>query len=382
LKRMLMISEASRKYTVTSFAASAEEPVPSNTPATTPARPSVGQQRGGVVTYTMTMRDTGERKPMFGFQARHIITVFKSEPSPDACDKTPVHYETDGWYVDLEFSFECLTEGASAQRPMGTASGGCVDRVRYNRVGTARPGYPVLVTTRFFDASDKESFSTTTEVVSLSRATLDPALFDVPAGYTEARNAQELFNPAAMAAAMQSAANQNDNDNQSAQNPSQSQTVMSQDFAPQAKRAGVLRIGVPILINKSDKSVDGDVLRSTLIQSLNVGNVEAVPLVANVPSAAEQEAKQKDCDFILYTDITTLKQSAANKIGGLLGRATGAGNVSERYEARLDYNLVPVGASAPLLQANASAKEDGSPDASVNSALRREAQAVLAKVRK
>jgi hypothetical protein len=39
-------------------------------------------------------------------------------------------------------------------------------------------------------------FTSTKEVVELSREALDPALFDVPAGYTETTNTQELYMPA------------------------------------------------------------------------------------------------------------------------------------------------------------------------------------------
>ena len=40
-------------------------------PASTVSEPS---RRGGLVTYTSTAVDTGERKEMFGFQARHVKT--------------------------------------------------------------------------------------------------------------------------------------------------------------------------------------------------------------------------------------------------------------------------------------------------------------------
>lgn len=37
------------------------------------------------------------------------------------------------------------------------------------------------------------AFTSTREVVELSREPLDAALFDVPAGYVETKNAQELY---------------------------------------------------------------------------------------------------------------------------------------------------------------------------------------------
>src|SRR3712207_3743823 len=148
---------------------------------------------------------------MFGFTARRIKTVTKTEASPDACNTETFHYETDGWYIDFDFNFDCLT-GAQASAPAyGGAQPECQDRVRYRGVGAAKVGYPVQLTTSFYK-DGKVQFTQTTEVVELSRATLDAALFEVPAGYTEARDARELYDPSAMAAAMQAQQRDDDDD--------------------------------------------------------------------------------------------------------------------------------------------------------------------------
>src|SRR3712207_3854380 len=152
---------------------------------------------------------------MFGFTARRIKTVTKSEASPDACNTETFHYETDGWYIDFDFNFDCLTGAQAAAPNYGGAQPECQDSVRYCRTGTSKMGYPVQVTTSFYKAG-KVQFTSTTEVVELSRATLDPALCDVPAGYTEARDASELYSPAAMAAAMQAQQRDEDDDDNSA----------------------------------------------------------------------------------------------------------------------------------------------------------------------
>lgn len=382
LKRTLAISEMTRKYTVTPIGGVEEVQTSARANAAPTPAPAGRVTRGGIVTYVQTMTDTGERKPMFGYTARHIIMKVRTEHSPDSCDKTDMAYETDGWYIDLEFNFECLT---SYQRPNASpmsGPSGCQDQMRFRRVGTARLGYPVLVTTRFFDGSGKVQSEMTQEIVSLSRATLDPALFDIPAGYTEAASAQELYDPAAMMKAMGGAAR--DNDNVGAGSGAEAggmSGVLSSPRATGAKRPGMIRVGVVRVGNKTQQSVDAGTLRATLISSLTEGSVEAIPLEETVPDAAQAEAKQKSCDYVLFTDVSALKQSAANKIGGFLGRATGAGAAAERYESKVDYTLMPVAGGAPT-QSSAAAKEDGGADVSVNSALRKEAQAVLARVRK
>jgi hypothetical protein len=97
--------------------------------------------------------------------------------------------------------------------------------------------------------------------------------------------------------------------------------------------------------------------------------------------AAEAEAKRKDCDLLLTTDISALKQSAAGKIGGMFGRATGVPTGgAEKFESRVDFHLYAVG-GASQLDSNATAKEDGAQQ-SVSSALDREAKAVVAAARK
>lgn len=379
-RRMLNISEATRKYTVTSFVAESADAA--NTTAA-PARPAPAgaARRGGVVTYAITTTDTGERKQMFGFTARHIKTVMKSEPSPDACNTEPFHYEADGWYIDFEFNFDCLNNQQAATPSYGGAQPECQDRVRYRRTGAAKLGYPVQVTTSFFKNGSVQ-FTQTTEVVELSRATLDAALFDVPAGYTEARDARELYDASATAAAMQSQARDDDDDSSASggSTPVNSGTLSASPVG--AKRAGVVRVGVIPPSNKTDKQVGIDQLRAQLVAALTGGNVEAVALEAGSPGGLEAEARAKECDFLLYTDIVSVKQSAASKIGGFLGRATGASDAKPKHEARVEFSLVAAGSSAPLLESNATAKEDGTADAAVASALRREAQLVAAKVRK
>jgi len=374
LKRMLQVSDATRKYTVTPLGGGeASEPSGPATPA--PATPGVAR-RGGVVTYVTTLTDTGERKQMFGFTARHIKSSMRVETSPDACQKDGMNMETDGWYIDFDFQFSCPMDGSQAMTQMPRRPDGCQDQVRFRRTGTAKLGYPVQSTVRMLDTNGREMYVMSTEVVSLTRATLDAALFDVPAGYVETQNAQELYDTAAMMRAAQSGRS-GDGDGDDAGRRSEPQNVPAMS-SPAAKPPGVIRVGVVALNNRTDKAVETEQLRRGLVAELTGTGVEAVALDTNSP----EEARQKECDFILSTDISAIKQSAANKIGGMFGRAAGVGSAAERFEAKVEYTLVPAAGGAALVQSNASAKEEGGAEASVSAALRKEAQAVLAKVRK
>ena len=184
LKRTIQLSEASRKYVVTpmqTVTASTDAPASTPVPATT--EPS---RRGGVVNYVTTINDTGERKEMFGFTARHIKSSITIESSPDACNPTKQRMETDGWYIDLTFGLDCDLGAAQMAARQPVPQGGCRDRVAMKQVGSGRKGYPLIETTTMFGPDGSAMFTSTKEVIDLSRDPLDAALFDVPAGYTEA----------------------------------------------------------------------------------------------------------------------------------------------------------------------------------------------------
>ena len=85
----------------------------------------------------------------------------------------------------------------------------------------------------------------------------------------------------------------------------------------------------------------------------------------------------KQCDFILYTDLATLKM---NKLGGMLGGLTGMQG-GLKTEAKLEFKLFAVGESSPRLQSNASAKEEGDEN-SAGTAVDAEARTVAAEVKK
>ena len=71
LKRTLQISDSAKKYVITPMDAgdATARPAATSSQVSEPSRPSY---KGGVITYTITSVDTGERKEMFGFQARHV----------------------------------------------------------------------------------------------------------------------------------------------------------------------------------------------------------------------------------------------------------------------------------------------------------------------
>jgi hypothetical protein len=149
-----------------------------------------------------------------------------------------------------------------------------------------------------------------------------------------------------------------------------------------AKAAGSIRIGVVPINNRTDRAVSADSLRARLLAEIQEGGVEASPLNAISPGEAQTEAKAKQCDFILYTDVTALKISAAKKLGGMFGRATGVGSGGvDKTEAKVEFQLFAVGETTPRLKSAASAKEEGD-EASAGTALEQEANQVSAAAKK
>ncbi|HKE60347.1 MAG TPA: hypothetical protein VKB46_26730, partial [Pyrinomonadaceae bacterium] len=307
-KQTIQISDTARKYFITSL--QTDEPTTTARPAPTNA-PAGPTRQGGVVTYTTTSVDTGERKEMFGFTARHVKSSMTIESSPDACNRVKQRTEMDGWYIDLNVALDCRLGSPGTMPTFGAARPTCRDQARFRREGTGKIGYPLIETMTIYGEGGQVTYSTTKEVVELSREPLDIALFDVPAGYTEAASSQELFAMPSMASMMGQA---------SGQTSSTGRANNSISSAAETKSAGTIRVGVAQINNKSGHEVSADTLRDRLVSQIGSTGIEAVSLNALSPAEADAEAKAKQCDFVLFTDVATLKGS---KLGGMFGRVTG-----------------------------------------------------------
>ena len=371
MKRTIQINDRARKYFITPMETDSGDATPSTMPNDRTGGPS---RRGGLVTITLNTVDTGERREMFGFTARHLKQTMMSDSSPDACYQQHMKMERDGWYINLEYGLNCGTD-RPPQVGRTAAPQGCRDRYQYRRTGPTNLGYPLMETTTIYGPDGSVQNTMTKEVVELSRQPLDAALFDVPAGYTQAQSQQEMYAAPSMGEMMAAARQQEGRNTGSGQSSSGMQSNTS---SPMARP----KVGVVEFNNKAKASVSTDSLRQQLIATLNGDGVDAIELNASSPSEAAIEAKAKGCTYILYTDISTFKApSTGKRIGGMLGRATGVGGGGEtgKAEAKLDYRLVPVGSTSPKIQASASGKEETS-DASVNAALQDEARAIVGAV--
>lgn len=211
LRRTVKLNDRKQLYFAEPFAtADASTPARPTTPA---ARTNTTTRKGGTLTMTYSIRDTGERKTMFGLTARHLIVTQEMESSADSCNgpsKTKIEF--DGWYVDFSAEFNCPID-LPPPMPEGIGSKpDCIDKIITKQSGTAKLGFLLDGTMTIYDKDGKASMTQRTETLELSRAPLSAGLFDVPAGYKEAGSMQDLYAMPNMADMMRT----QDNDNRPA----------------------------------------------------------------------------------------------------------------------------------------------------------------------
>jgi hypothetical protein len=143
-------------------------------------------QGEGEVTVTTDSVDTGERRQVGSYQARHVKTTVTVEPGPEAVSHKS-KTEIDGWYLDLPGLY---CQDSSKQR-MGwsTAGSGRVDRVIFKRIGTAPRGFAVEETTT--KREGERVFVNKVELLEISEKPLDESLFEVPPDYAPAQSKSE-----------------------------------------------------------------------------------------------------------------------------------------------------------------------------------------------
>jgi len=266
--------------------------------------------KGGQITYTTTVTDTGEKKQMFGYPARRLLTVVTKEASSSACDKKPERIETDGWYVDLPPAIACAAPPQTAARvQVDPKQPNCRDEVRFVHAPSASAGYPVAYTMTASAGGDKPAI-TTLEVTSIQAADLPASQFDLPPDALEVRSVAQLM----------------------------------ADHRPGeigVKKPGVVRVGVAPIANKTDQSFAADRLLTALSESLGESDLDIVALSGGSPAAIAADAKAKECDYVLENSVSELKKPGK----GMLGKLSGASG--EAISAKIDFSLTAPGQPKP-----------------------------------
>ena len=331
----------------------------------------------GYITETSTVTDTGERKVMYGYSARHLKAKVSVQSSQNACSQVNQSYELDGWYTDL--SKEQTSQCGQFLPPI-RQSEGCNDRVIRRRSGSGKPGYPL---TESLTVHNPDGTTTQIGVLisELSKQSLGKELFEVPAGYREVKSLAELNGapkpqvpeptPAAYTPPMQEPA-----PNPAPQRPSMAQMMnpanqlafeqQARAQAPQAgmggevgrggpgsslmpgmqpgpagapapqalgpKPPGRIRIGVapPDAQVGQGNNAGADYstpIRNAEISLMSGPAVEIAALDSHVAMQLQAEAQQKQCDYILYSAVT-VKHSQNSGFGRFMKMGSVAANMT------------------------------------------------------
>lgn len=368
LQRTIKINDKKRLYYIDSFAKETEEiidedvkPAAIKTKPVTPApKEKTTPQKGGVITSWYNITDTGERKKIYGFTARHVWTSQKMKPSADACTmKDSMVVKTDGWYIDLPL-FNCplrYRPGKMSMTPTEKPQPECKDRFVTRRSGKGKLGFPLTETTTIImgDGSSKRTeFETSVETLELSTLKLDSMLFEIPPGYKQAASEDELQDKFDMSGMI------NQYKNMSKEGDKTTGT--------EQKKEGVIRIGV--FEPKGDEQIQASLLQKHLVNTLTVGNVEAVAV------ASDEEAKKYNCDYKLTTEFLKIKQGS--KVGGLLKAIKNTDpNAASSYTIEAALTLVSLADGTTRLQPKVNGKYDGKPDEAAKKALDEGSRMVL-----
>ena len=407
LRRMLQIIPQSKTYIVTPFS----QPAGGNERAAgQPKAKANADVKGGVVWTTVTTTDTGERKQLFGYTARHLITTISTESSPDACQKVKSKMETDAWYIDAAFGLDCDLNN-NYQGYNRADQRGCQDRFEVKQTGPAVKGYPVWTRTTLYDENGQPSFSTVQEVVEFSQGPLDAALFDVPEGYREVKD----FSQAAQGAASVGAAAADDSHN--GEDSGTSAAVKSMAARPadqpqevEAKKEGVIRLGLArVKVGGVGEGMSAAELaaavRNTLAERLKSPTVEVVLIEAGLPSQIDAEARQKECDFVVTAGVEHKKGggkfgafapalSHVAGLGGYGGSTAGAvagevataaiitaasvsANVKAKDQLTLDLKVQAPGGAAAVVERQYKTKAQSNGEDIISPTVQQAAQAIL-----
>lgn len=396
LKRSVQLNPQTQVYIINAW----EQDTTTPTTRTTSGNTTTEVKKGGIITTTITTKDTGETKKMFGYTARHLIITTETESSADACTQMKSKMVTDGWYIDATFALDCdyQTRGGYYNN---NKTGGCQDKYDIKQVGTAKRGYPVYEKMTMFDESGKETFSMVSEVLEFANATLDASLFAVPAGYREVKDSSQMYS--SMSTSSTSTSSQSYSSQNSSQNPTQNSslnTTIGNRSAQKSenntsatiepKKEGTVRVGLAgVKTGSVGEGVNATELagaiQNTLAQYLKGTKVEIVPLEAKLQSAIDAEAKEKECDYVLYATVSHKKGGGGfgmfSKIAPVMGNvvpmagmgntagqvastavytaASAAGNIKPKDELTLDIKLQNGSTAALTKQFKTKAKSAG-----------------------
>ncbi len=346
LRRTISLNDRQKTYFLEPFAEENNARIESSA-----TKPTGGQnRRGGTLTITYIVTDTGERKMLFGLQARHLKILQEIESSPDSCSgASRQKMEFDGWYVDFSEQFSCASDDRQTL-PQQKTKPNCIDRIISKRSGTGKPGFLLNGTMKMFDENGELQMTQTTETLELSRTPLAAGLFDIPAGYKLVSSRQELYQMTDVEEGMKTSDDDEPKTNKK----------------PTRQNPGAKSIGVTIVYSSGVK-VNQSAITDYLKNKLFANNF-------NVLSGGSKT------DYVLNVEIKKVKESTAGKIGGIFGKVTGVETKAEKTDVEIVLILLPADSVKPLAQSRIARKIDGNSENALRLAIDSGLEQILGKI--
>lgn len=324
---------------------------PDDEPGMSIGRPGASA-KGGVVKVDGEFRDTGERKKMLGLDARHVFMKLRMTASPDACMPAGHEQEMEFWMVDVDAVPRCR----QSQNYKPQQYQGCQDRFEVNFRGQAATrGLPVF--TRMNIDSPQGKSTMTMQVTELNVGPVDAAQFQPPSGFREVRSMQDLYMCGMSAGGGPGSGAAGTPDIAAAMARAAEARRQAEESAGETTKArsGIIRIGV--LMTGATSNLPAAGVAASVAEAIsNVDGFEGV-LLNEIA-----EAVDKKCQFVLTADVSETRQSTGARIGGILGRATGATGAG-RHNVKMDYRLATVeGEEAGKEVLNHTYSDDDGPD--------------------
>ena len=299
-------------------------------------------KKGGYITISGGVTDTGERAKLFGYNAKHLKQTITMTPSKDACQKEAMKIDIDGWYIDLpEFSCPVRRKPTEFQ----TSDVKCYDKVDFQMKGEIS-GVPVKEIKTL--TMDGMTMNIEEEALEITKVPLSDAMFEPPAGYTPANTMKEVddeddgsSNITDEERSIPEATTTTTNPTLSVPKGGVEKTEVAVAKAPGMIRIGVAKPVVKLADKDSAEAADdlGDAAIGLLIESLKAQNIEAVPLSGD----ADADAKKLDCDYVVYTNFAQKHGG-----GGLLGKIVTANMAAMTGKSSQSNTENPTEASAVM----------------------------------
>jgi len=341
LKQDIFLSEKNRSYFIDYYDWST---VPATKLA---ARPNQKIVVKGTVTSDSSFVDSGKRQQMFGLNARWLKATQIIETSADSCDgASMIKMEQEGWFVTLSLE----SESCPVQRPPA-ASGGCRPRVITKRA--ANPGIMLTGTMKMYEGN-KLSGSFEIETLDLSKATLDPALFDIPKDFTEVDSQDELMNKRGPI-------------------DTSARTVYNDGTKSKTK---VKTIAIDFFSGNASKLDQAD-LRNYISGKVNGAGMSGFPI------NSQSELAGGTFEYVIGVEIKKIKESGAAKIGGLFGKVTGSDDSAKLGNSQAEIVVSIYGKDGKTVVASSPASVDvkGKGNDAVKAAIDQVIGSLLAKIK-